>query len=127
MRAKYENTALGLTFAMFSTWMNGMVSNYFTKPGQYVGGPTTVEQDRDGSGNLLFMDKHGVTVVELDNKGEKTYIYEETGEPVTDLEGMVPIMKEVPLVVQGIMYTLWDSIVALRKGEFVKEIWNNPM
>ena len=127
MRAKYENTALGLTFAMFSTWMNGMVSNYFTKPGQYAGGPTTVEQDRDGSGNLLFMDKHGITVVELDNKGEKTYIYEETGEPVTDLEGMVPIMKEVPLVVQGIMYTLWDSIVALRKGEFVKEIWNNPM
>ena len=94
-----ENTALGLTFAMFSTWMNGMVSNYFTKPGQYAGGPTTVEQDRDGSGNLLFMDKHGVTVIGLDNKGEKTYIYEETGEPVTDLEGMVPIMKEVPLVV----------------------------
>ena len=127
MRAKYENTALGLTFAMFSTWMNGMVSNYFTKPGQYVGGPTTIEQDRDGSGNLLFMDKHGVTVVELNNKGEKTYIYEETGEPVTDLEGMVPIMKEVPLVVQGVMYTLWDSIEALRKGEFIKEIWNNPM
>lgn len=43
MRAKYENTALGLTFAMFSTWMNGMVSNYLTKPGQYSGGATTVE------------------------------------------------------------------------------------
>ena len=25
------------------------------------------------------------------------------------------------------MYTLWDSIEALRKGEFIKEIWNNPM
>lgn len=65
MRAKYENTALGLSFAMFSTWMNGMVSNYITKPGQYSGGLTEVEQDRDGSGNLLFMDKNGLTVVEV--------------------------------------------------------------
>lgn len=62
------------------------------------------------------MDKNGVTVVELNNNGTKSYIYEETGEPVLNLEGMVPIMKEVPLVVQGIMYTLWDGIVALRKG-----------
>lgn len=36
MRAKYEHTALGLTFAMFSTWMNGAIANYFTKPGQYA-------------------------------------------------------------------------------------------
>jgi hypothetical protein len=43
MRAKYEHTALGLTFAMFSTWMNGIVSNYFTQPGQYSGSPTTLE------------------------------------------------------------------------------------
>lgn len=127
MRAKYENTALGLTFAMFSTWMNGMVSNYLTKPGQYAGGPTILEQDRDGSGNLLFMDKNGITVVELDNKGEKTYIYEETGEIVTDLEGLVPILKEVPLVVQGIIYTLRDSIIALKNHNFIDEIWHNPM
>ena len=130
MRAKYENTALGLTFAMFSTWMNGMVSNYLTKPGQYAGGATTVEQDRDGSGNLLYMDKNGVTVVELNNNGTKSYIYEETGEPVLNLEGMVPIMKEVPLVVQGIMYTLWDGIVALRKGgieQFTRDILDNPV
>lgn len=130
MRAKYENTALGLTFAMFSTWTNGMVSNYLTKPGQYAGGPTTIDYERDGSGNLLYMDKNGITVVEIDNNGTKTYIYEETGEPVTDLEGMVPIMKEVPLVVQGVIYTLWDSIVAIRKGgkeQFIKDILENPV
>lgn len=76
------------------------------------------------------MDKNGITVVEISNNDTKTYIYEETGEPVTDLEGMVPIMKEVPLVVQGIMYTLWDGVVALRKGgteQFVKDILNNPV
>lgn len=137
MRAKYENTALGLSFAMFSTWMNGMVSNYITKPGQYSGGLTEVEQDRDGSGNLLFMDKNGLTVVEVGNGENKQYIYEETGEPVTDLEGMVPIMKNVPLVVQGIWYTIKDSIKALRsydnngnwvgKSKFLEDIYRNPM
>ena len=137
MRAKYENTALGLSFAMFSTWMNGMVSNYITKPGQYSGGLTEVEQDRDGSGNLLFMDKNGLTVVEVGSGENKQYIYEETGETVTDLEGMVPIMKNVPLVVQGIWYTIKDSIKALRqyddngnwigKSKFMEEIIANPM
>lgn len=130
MRAKYENTAIGLSFAMFSTWMNGMISNYFTKPGQYSGGLTDVEQDRDGSGNLLFMDKNGLTVVEVGNGENKQYIYEETGETVTDLEGMVPIMKDVPLVVQGIWYTIKDSIKALRDGgysQFKEEIIANPM
>ena len=33
MRAKYEWGAIGLTFATFSTWMNGTIANYFTKPG----------------------------------------------------------------------------------------------
>lgn len=130
MRAKYEGTALGLSFAMFSTWMNGMVSNYITKPGQYSGGLTEVEQDRDGSGNLLFMDKNGLTVVEVGNGTNKQYIYEETGEPVTDLEGMVPVMKDVPLVVQGIWYTIVDGIKALKNGgfsQFKEEIIANPM
>lgn len=130
MKAKYENTALGLTFAMFSTWMNGMVSNYFTKPGQYAGGPTTIEQSRDGSGNLLFMDKNGITVVEINHNGTKQYIYEETGEEVKDLKGLVPIMEDVPLVVQGILYTLWNSITALKNGgkeQFIKDILNNPV
>lgn len=127
MRAKYENTALGLSFAMFSTWMNGMISNYFTKPGQYSGGLTDVEQDMDGSGNLLFMDKNGLTVVEVGTGDQKTYIYEQTGEPVLNLEGMVPVMKNVPLVVQGVWYTLKDSFKALRDGTFREDILANPM
>jgi hypothetical protein len=45
------------------------------------------------------MDRNGIVVVELNNGTSKTYIYEETGEIVQNLEGMVPIMKEVPLVV----------------------------
>lgn len=127
MRAKYEHTALGLTFAMFSTWMNGMVSNYLTKPGQYAGGPTIVEQRRDGSGNLMYMDNRGLFVIELDDNGTKTYVYEETGEVVTNLEGLAPIMDEVPIVVQGIWYTIQNSVVALAQGKFREDIWKNPM
>lgn len=130
MRAKYEHTALGLTFGMFSTWMNGMISNYITKPGQYSGGLTAIEQDRDGSGNLLFLDKNGLVVVEIGNGDTKQYTYEETGEEVTDLEGMVPMMKDVPLVVQGIWYTFKDGFKALREGgyeQFKEDILRNPM
>lgn len=129
MRAKYESTALGLTFGMFSTWMNGMVTNYLAEPGQYSGVITDVEQDKDGSGNLLFMDKYGLPVVEIISNEGKQYIYQDTGEMVSDLEGMVPIMKNVPRVVQGIWYTIKDGIMALRnngiKG-FKEEILADP-
>lgn len=130
MRAKYEHTALGMTFAMFSTWMNGHISNYFSKPGQYSGGLTQLEQDRDGSGNLLFMDKYGNTVVEIIDNGQKQYIYDSDGGPVQDLQDLVPIMKDIPIVVQGIWYTIKDGIKALRDGginQFKEDIIANPM
>lgn len=31
----YEHTAIASVFGMFTTWMNGIYANYFTKPGQY--------------------------------------------------------------------------------------------
>ena len=130
MRAKYEHTALGVSFAMFSTWMNGMVSNYLLKPGQYEGRLVDTEQDIDGSGNLLFMDKDGLLVTEINEGGTKKYIYTYTGNPVENLEGLVPVMKDVPLVVQGIWYTFKDSIKALSEGgyeQFKKDIIKNPM
>lgn len=130
MRAKYENTALGLTFAMFSTWMNGQISNYFTKPGQYADGITVVEQDTDGSGNLLYMDLKGNIIVEIKQGDSIKYIYELSGEEVENPEDLVPIMKNVPRVVQGIIYTFRDAFMCLREGglaEFKKEILNDPM
>lgn len=136
MRAKYESTALGMTLGMFSTWMNGMASNYFAKPGTYMDGLTEMVQDTDSSGNSLFFDKNGLILVELDEGGKKKYVYEESGEECQDLTGMVPVMKHVPRVVQGIIYTLKDSFAALRmfrdgkyvgKEEFMREIWADPM
>ena len=138
MRAKYEWGAIGLTFATFSTWMNGTIANYFTKPGQYIGGPTVLTQDRDGSGNLLFFDKNGVECVEIIEDRIKNYYYTETGEKVEDLTGLAPINIEVPRVVQGIIYTLKDGFQALREGylkggiqgalaQWKKDISENPM
>ena len=138
MRAKYEWGAIGLTFATFSTWMNGTIANYFTKPGQYIGGPTVLTQDRDGSGNLLFFDKNGVECAEIIEDGIKNYYYTETGEKVEDLTGLAPINIEVPRVVQGIIYTLKDGFQALREGylkggiqgalaQWKKDISENPM
>ena len=130
MRAKYEHTALGLTFAMFSTWMNGTIANYLTKPGQYIDSPIDTEQDVDGSGNLLFMDENGIEVTQVQNGDTIQYIYTETGEAVKDPSKLVPILKNVPRVVQGILYTLKDSFMAFSEGgiaQFKKDILNNPM
>lgn len=130
MKAKYEHSALGITFGMFSTWMNGMISNYFLQPGIYEGRLIDTVQDTDGSGNLLFLDKDGYLVTEIINGDKKTYVYTETGNLVENLEGMVPVMKDVPLVVQGIFYTLKDCINAFKEGGFKQireEIWLNPM
>ena len=136
MRAKYESTMAGMTLAMFSTWMNGMASNYFAKPGAYMDGLTELVQDTDSSGNNLFFDKDGLILVEIQEGDTKKYIYEGTGEECTDLKGMVPVMKYVPRVIQGIIYTLKDSFAALRSFQdgkyvgtekFLKEIWADPM
>jgi len=31
-----ENILIGQTYCMFSTWLNGMVANYFKRPGEYA-------------------------------------------------------------------------------------------
>ncbi len=109
MKAKYENTALGWTFGVFSTWMNGIVNNYLTKPGIYDDAPLTLEQDTDESGNPLFFDKDGNITTE------------DTG---------VPVYKQVPVMIQGILYTIGDSLKAFQNGglsTFKAEIWTDPV
>lgn len=107
MKAKYESMSLGWTFGMWSTWMNGQVSNYFAKPGQYSDSQTSVEQEVDSSGNKRWFDKDGRYCVEkTDENGDTNYYYEDTGELVTDQSMMEPIVKHVPDVVQGIWYSL---------------------
>lgn len=85
-KAKYENTAIGRNFAFFSTWMNGMVDVYMKKT-QVSQGESKMQQEIDYNGNPLFFNEDG------------TLTNEDTG---------VPVMKGVPIMVQGVFATLGD-------------------
>ena len=109
-KALYEHQAVGLAFGMFSTWMNGAVANYFKKPGLYNNGQKGLVQETDDAGNNLFFDKDGNITVE------------DTG---------VPVMKSVPILVQGVWYTLMNIKDILLGDDKVdnwkKIIWEDPM
>lgn len=85
-KAKYEHTAIGRNFAFFSTWMNGIVDVYMKKT-QVTQGESKLQQEVDYNGNLLFFTEDG------------TITTENTG---------IPVMKGVPMMVQGIFATLQD-------------------
>lgn len=111
-KAKYENIAIGRNFMFFSTWMNGMVDNYF-KSRQISESELRLEQETDYNGNpLFFKDEFGGTTTE------------DTG---------VPVVKHVPIMVQGIFGT-FGTIVKELHGEnwdFKKfsegDVWNNEI
>lgn len=128
-RAAYEHMALGTFFGMFSTWMNGIYTNYMMKPGQYQNGEFKLEQATDEAGNLKFFDDLGQTIIQItDNDGNVKYFYESTGQEATEnLTKIQPVMDKVPIVIQGIWYTLTDSLKALTKGNFKEDIWLDPV
>ena len=128
-RAAYEHMALGTFFGMFSTWMNGIYTNYMMKPGQYQNGEFTLEQATDEAGNLKFFDDLGQTIIQItDNEGNVKYFYEGTGQEATENLTMIqPVMDKVPIVIQGIWYTLTDSLKALTNGNFREDIWLDPV
>lgn len=111
-RAKYENMAIGRNFIFFSTWMNGMVDNYF-KSRQISESELRLEQETDYNGNPLFF---------KDNFGGTTT--EDTG---------VPVLKHVPIMVQGIFGTFGTLIKELHgeNWDFKKfsegDVWNNEI
>lgn len=128
-RAAYEHMAIGTFFGMFSTWMNGIYSNYMMKPGSYQNGQLQLKQAEDSSGNLLFFDNFGQTVVQIKDKdGVAKYFYEGTQQEALaeNLTKMQPIMDKVPIVIQGIFYTLRDFGKALKNGDVAvkdKQSW----
>lgn len=132
VRAGYEHMAIGFNFGMFSTWMNGIYSNWMTKPGTYTTGEYKVDQSKDDSGNLQFFDQDGRVINEIENAdGTKTYIYDGTDEKVPEeiIDKIQPMIDKVPIPVQGIFYSVKDVLKTLitNDGTSVKEIWNNPV
>lgn len=111
-RAKYENTAIGRNFAVFSTWMNGIVDVY-TKRRQISEGESKWEQETNANGEPLYFDKYG-NVLTLAEGGDVN----------------TPVMKDVPIMVQGVWWTLVDSFKELKGGgwnSFKSNIWNNEV
>ena len=85
MKSMGEYTASWWAFGMYTTWMNGMFNNYFMKPGEYQISQRQQIQQRNESGELLFFDEHG---------------------GLTTTDTGVPYVKGMPMIVQGIWYTI---------------------
>lgn len=110
-KSKYENIAIGRNFALFSTWMNGMVDNYLKKTQLSNSSYHTEIETRDGK--ELYWNKLGEAVT-LEEGGDK----------------QCPVVKYVPDVVQGIIYTIQNTFNELYYNGtegVIKNIWNNPL
>lgn len=108
-KAMYENLAIGSQLGVFSTWMNGIYDVYLgqRRESSYE---TQKVQKEDENGNKLWIDDNGNVTTE--NTG-------------------VPYLTDVPLVVQGVLRTLQDTVSELYHGrgwEGIKQnILSNPM
>lgn len=112
-KAKYENIAIGRNFMFFSTWMNGIVDNYW-KRRQLSQSELRLEQETDYNGNLLYFTSDGSGNVTTENTG-------------------LPVYKYVPIMVQGIFQTFQEAFKELHSGgwnfkEFAKsDVWKNEV
>ena len=113
LRAMGENKALGWAFGMYTTWMNGMWNNWTLKPGKYNINQMNTVIETNENGEELWFDEHGnILVQKTDSNGQHYYIDEVTGER---RKADCPIMKKVPVIVQGILYTFKDAISILQE------------
>lgn len=101
-----EHAAYGFLFGSFSTWMNGIVNNYFMSTQKNSISQLKGEQDTNDQGEKLYFTK------------DFQITTENTG---------IPVIKDVPIIIQGIlptigeMYTLfkndgWDATWEYIKG-----------
>ena len=115
LKAQYEHTALGWAFGMYTTWMNGIYNNWFMKPGQYNIHKMQTEIDTDENGNQIWMDDYGNLYTRIENNRNITFIDDKGNE--VDGSNFTPVLKNVPIIVQGIWYTLKDAFSVMRQKE----------
>lgn len=107
-KSMMEHTTIMWFFGMYTTWMNGIYSNYFMKPGNYATTQLETKQKLDEAGRPLF--------------------WTEDFQMVTTNTGM-PVYENVPTITQGIWYTIKDIyyIASDEDGGFekVKEFYQS--
>ena len=127
LRAMGENKALGWAFGMYTTWMNGMWNNWTLKPGKYNISQMNTVIDTNENGEELWLDEHGRIITQkIDSNGQKYYIDEEGNRAKPEC----PVMKKVPVIVQGILYTFKDMIGIMKDDglqETIKYIKSDPV
>lgn len=132
-KAMYENIALGKSLGMFTTWMNGGIASWFMRPGTYyeyfkttdANGEPIIKKDKY-SGNELWFDNNGNIIEKLE---DGTYVDENNNPIVENIDKACPVLDRVPVEVQGIYYTLKDSLAIFLNGggysEFKKRVLSN--
>ena len=118
-KAMYEHIAIGQALGQFTTWMNGMIGNYWRKPGTPTGELKEIHSQNE-FGEYEFLDEYQNIVVEkVRENGEKYYYNETTGEEV---KGQVlPVIKHVPVTSQGIIYSVFNLATKIAPVGFNKD------
>lgn len=128
-KARYERLALGHALGVFTTWMNGTIAAWLRQPGKYSSYYTSIDPDgktviktSDAGNELYFKEDGGLCEKIGDN-----YYDCDTGEKVEN-NGDCPVVGEVPVMVQGILYTFKDIWHVLREDglnpeSFKTKIW----
>lgn len=111
-KALGEHSIIGLTFGMFTTWMNGQYRMYFQAPQTYQDTGLKMVQYRDEHGRLAWWKEHEDGSVEI--------VYDEdTG---------TPVYVNAPIMVQGIWYTLKQMWNVIKDGGNIqKQVLNNDV
>lgn len=135
-KAMYEHMAMGWALGQFTTWMNGMVGNYFRKSGTHTGEMQQI-QSTTMTGELEFLDENlNILVQKTREDGSTYYINETTGQEYTGQ--VIPLFTNIPVTTQGIVYSLYSLVkkvipVGYKQNgiegiweEIKKEILTNP-
>lgn len=97
-KAMAENMAVGMSFGQFTTYMNGIIANWFSRK-RVIKGDKTV-QCRNEKGQLLY--------------------FTQDGEVTTENTG-IPVVDGIPMVVQGVFGTFGDIISILAENNDIEE------
>lgn len=131
-KSKYEFLAVGMTWGVFSTWMNGHTAAWFARKGYYDSFFRTTDEEGNAlikhneAGNELWFEENGNGNI-YEKRSDGKFYDQDTGQEV-EIKNAVPVQDKIPEMVQGIAYTLQDIYnntleYGLSAEAFKKNIW----